>query len=145
MYAVHPLGNEYAIANGSQAFIRINFALLFPSSVLLMNDITHDPPIPLSIRVGDLSLDGFPDMMLIAASAPHGGVLGGGVTVNHTPYLLNSVPCARGIAGCDANGRGRRGFEVAVTGTDALRQITDARGIAVLDLDEDVSFYNCNA
>ncbi|KAF8520193.1 hypothetical protein BU17DRAFT_46898 [Hysterangium stoloniferum] len=121
----------------NDAFTRINFTSLFPSSSLLMSDMTHNPPIPLSIRVGDLSLDGFPDMIIIAASAPRGGILGVGATINYTPYLLNSVPCAPNVAGCDTTGQGRRGFEVAMTGVDALQQITDARGIAVLDIDED--------
>lgn len=103
-----------------------------------MNDVTHDPPLPLPIRVGDLSLDGFPDLIIIVASAPEGGILGVGASIDRTPYILSSVPCARGIAGCNESGQGRRGFAVASTGSEALRQIVDARGVTVLDLDEDV-------
>ena len=122
-----------------QAFVRIDVKALFPSSpYLLMNDVTHDPPLPLPIRVGDLSLDGFPDLIIIVASAPKGGILGVGASIDRTPYLLSSVPCARGIAGCNESGQGRRGFAVASTGSEALRQIVDARGVTVLDLDEDV-------
>jgi integrin alpha FG-GAP repeat containing protein 1 len=122
-----------------QAFVRINLTSLFPSSpYLLMNDMTHDPSIPLPIRVGDFSLDGFPDLIPIVASAPKGGVLGIGTNIERTPYLLTSVPCARGVAGCGASGQGRRGFRIATAGSEALQQIVDARGVTVLDLDEDV-------
>ena len=119
--------------------MRISLTSLFPSSpYLLMNDTTHDPPIPLPIRVGDFSLDGFPDIIPIIASAPTGGVLGVGASINRTPYLLTSVPCARGVVGCGANGQGRRGFTTIDAGSEALQQIVDARGVTVLDLDEDV-------
>jgi hypothetical protein len=103
-----------------------------------MNDVTHDPPLPLPIRSGDLSLDGFPDLIPIIASAPKGGVLGIGASIDQTPYLLTSVPCARGVAGCNGSGQGRRGFRIASEGSEALQQIVDARGVTVLDLDEDV-------
>lgn len=104
-----------------------------------MNDMTHDPPIPLPIRVGDFSLDGFPDIIPVVASAPNGGMFGVGTSIDRTPYLLDSVPCARGVVGCDANGGGRRGFRIAHAASKALQKIVDARGVAVLDLDEDVS------
>jgi integrin alpha FG-GAP repeat containing protein 1 len=105
---------------------------------LLINDTTHEPPIPLPIRVGDLSLDGFPDLLPIVASAPHGGVLGAGATSDRTPRLLTSIPCARGVPGCSAQGQGRRGFQAVSQGYEALQQVTDARAVTVLDLDEDV-------
>ncbi|KAF8487633.1 hypothetical protein JB92DRAFT_2759088 [Gautieria morchelliformis] len=122
----------------NDAFVRINLTSLFPSSpYLLMNDMTHDPPIPLPIRVGDFSLDGFPDLIPIVASAPKGGVFGVGGSIERTPYLMTSVPCARGVAGCGASGQGRRGFRITSAGSEALQQIVDARGVTVLDLDED--------
>jgi len=62
---------------------------------------------------------------------------GTGPNSNRTPHLLTSISCARGVLGCGANGQGRRGFKPLSQGTDALQQIVDARGVAVLDLDED--------
>lgn len=124
-----------------QAFVNINVSSVFSSSSLLMMDVTHDPPIPVPIRVGDLSLDGFPDMIAITAAVSGGGVLGKGTSIKQTPAVLSSVPCSRGTAGCYANGRGRRGFVPLTSGVDALRAIVDARGVTVLDLDEDVSCY----
>ena len=109
-----------------------------------MNDATHEPAIPLPIRVGDLSLDGFPDLIPIVASAPHGGVLGIGATSNRTPRLLTSIPCASGVPGCGTKGQGRRGFRVVSQGSDALREVVDARGVTVLDLDEDVRLEKKN-
>ncbi|KAF8590510.1 hypothetical protein K439DRAFT_1381934 [Ramaria rubella] len=122
----------------NDAFVRIDLTSIFPSSpYLLMTDTTHIPPLPLSIRVGDLSLDGFPDLIPIVASAPHGGILGVGASVDRTPRLLTSVPCARGLPGCGPNGQGRRGFKLTNSGAEALQHIVDARGVTVLDLDED--------
>lgn len=93
-----------------------------------MSDITYTPPLPVAVRVGDLTLDGYPDIIII-------GVSGSG---DRTPYILYSVSCSSNIAGCDSNGRGRRGFQTATAGTEAMKHILDARGITVMDLDEDV-------
>ena len=106
-----------------------------------MYDTSHDPPLPLPIRIGDLSLNGFPDLIPVIASAPKGGVLGLGSTIDRTPYILTSIPCARGVAGCNEGGQGRRGFAVARAGSEALQQIVDTRGVTVLDLDEDVCVH----
>ena len=101
-------------------------------------DTSHDPPIPLPIRVGDLSLDGFPDLVPILTSPTSGGVFGIGASFSRTPVVLSSVPCGRSVVGCTSNGRGRRGFQRLTSGVEALQSITDARGIALVDLDEDV-------
>lgn len=82
------------------------------------------------IRLGDTDLDGFPDLLFVAATSE-----------GHTPKLLVSEPCTRGLAGCDANGRGRRGFRLVRKGTESLEAIKDARGVTLLDLDEDVRIY----
>lgn len=75
----------------------------------------------------DTNLDGYPDLLFVAATSD-----------GHTPKLLVSEPCAKGLPGCDESGRGRRGFRLAQKGTESLEAIKDARGVALLDLDEDV-------
>lgn len=95
-----------------------------------MSDITHNPPLPVAFRVGDLNLDGYPDIIAIGVSE----------SGNRTPYILNSVQCSHNIAGCGPGTKGRRGFQIATKGTEIMKHVIDARGVAVMDLDEDVSF-----
>jgi integrin alpha FG-GAP repeat containing protein 1 len=132
---------HYALLKNNviKAFVAINVSKISSSSSLLMSDVTHDPPIPVPIRVGDLSLDGFPDLILIVATPVGGGLLGIGGDFHKTPVVLSSVSCSQGILGCSASGQGRRGFVHLDSGVEALQAIEDARGVAVLDLDEDVS------
>jgi integrin alpha FG-GAP repeat containing protein 1 len=52
-----------------------------------------------------------------------------------------SVPCSRGVAGCNADGSGRRGWKVVTHGAQSLEGVTDARGVAFLDMDEDVCCF----
>lgn len=92
-----------------------------------MLDTTFSPAIPLPVRIGDTNLDGFPDLLVIAATADR-----------HTPKLLISEPCTKGLPGCDASGRGRRGFRLLETGAESLEAVYDARGVAFMDMDEDV-------
>ena len=40
--------------------------------------------------------DGFPDMLLIAAES-----------MTLTPFLIQSVPCDKGVAGCEKDGSGK--------------------------------------
>lgn len=93
-----------------------------------MTDTTYDPPIPVSLRLGDANLDGFPDFLTIIASGN-----------DRTPHFVYSVRCAPGVTGCKSDGSGRRGWMVADAGTKALQRVKDARGISFLDMDEDVS------
>lgn len=111
-------------------------------SGLLMYDTSFSPPIPLPLRLGDADLDGFPDILLIATGEPHGGILGIGQKEDHTPKLLLSVPCAPGLPGCAAKGKGgnKRSFHVS-SGSEVLDSITDASGVSFFDLDEDVREY----
>ncbi|KAG6899532.1 hypothetical protein C0993_009348 [Termitomyces sp. T159_Od127] len=89
-------------------FVRFPLSALFPDSPsLLALDTTYTPPIPLSLKLGDANLDGFPDILLITAS------------------------------GKDPSGQGRRGWELAKSGADPLSTIKDARSVAFLDVDED--------
>lgn len=100
---------------------------------LLINDNTYNPPLPLGIKIGDSDLDGFPDMLPIIA---HNGNVAG---ISTTPYVLHSVPCddaARKKFGkCP---QGRRFFQPVTKNVEPLEEITDARGVAFLDMDEDV-------
>lgn len=100
---------------------------------LLMLDTTYSPPIPIGIKTGDADLDGFPDLLPIIA---HNGALYGIAT---TPWVLQSIPCTdrikKNLGKCPS---GRRFFEPVTSHVDPLRAITDARGVAFLDMDEDV-------
>ncbi|TCD70604.1 hypothetical protein EIP91_002634 [Steccherinum ochraceum] len=113
-------------------FVRIPISDIFPHSEgdaplhLLVHDKTYDPIIPLPVRLGDANQDGFPDLLAIVSS---GHV--------RTPQLAYSVPCGKGIAGCDSNGRGRRGFQALSKGGEALASITDAKSVAFIDMDDD--------
>ena len=96
-----------------------------------MLDTTFSPPLPLPVRLGDTNLDGFPDLSAIAATADR-----------HTPKLLISEPCTKGLAGCDISGQGRRGFRLLQKGAESLEAMYDARGVTFIDMDEDVRrFY----
>ncbi|TFK34872.1 hypothetical protein BDQ12DRAFT_688981 [Crucibulum laeve] len=109
------------------AFVRFPISSLFPSPAsLLVLDPTFSPSLPVSIKLGDANLDGFPDFLAIVGS---GNV--------RTPHLVYSVPCGHGVAGCATDGSGKRGWEVASKGTDRLREIKDARSVSFLDMDED--------
>ncbi|KAF8920648.1 hypothetical protein CPB85DRAFT_1272345 [Mucidula mucida] len=48
-----------------------------------------------------------------------------------------SVPCGKGVAGCSAQGFGKRGWELEMGGADVMDVISDARGVAFVDMDED--------
>lgn len=104
---------------------------------LLVSDVTHKPPLPVPLKFGDANQDGFPDILAILVS-------GTGSSIQKTPYLAYSVQCHKGVAGCDGNGNGRRGWSVLKKGGEALRGIKDARGIAFVDMDEDVSELSPN-
>ncbi|EKM56033.1 uncharacterized protein PHACADRAFT_257056 [Phanerochaete carnosa HHB-10118-sp] len=113
-------------------FVRTPVASIFPgqSPSLLVLDTSVNPAVPLPIKLGDANHDGFPDMLAVVASGP-------GYNSDRTPMLAFSVPCAKGVPGCAANGKGRRGWSVLKKGAEVLSGIKDAKGIAFLDLDED--------
>ncbi|KZT24072.1 hypothetical protein NEOLEDRAFT_1135604 [Neolentinus lepideus HHB14362 ss-1] len=112
----------------NDAFVRFPLTDLFPSSSLLVLDTTNSPALPLPIRLGDTDQDGYPDLLPIVAGPP---------APDRTPHLVLSVPCAKGVAGCGKDGKGRRGWQVVKKGAETLESVKDARGVAVLDLDED--------
>lgn len=65
--------------------------------------------------------------------------VGGRSRQEKTPKILHNVACGKGVIGCGADGKGRRGWNLLKTGAKTLDSVKDARGIAFLDLDEDVS------
>ncbi|KAG8217292.1 hypothetical protein J3R82DRAFT_5387 [Butyriboletus roseoflavus] len=119
---------DFSTNGNNDAFIQIPFSSFAntPSNSLLVLDTSFSPPLPLPVRLGDTNLDGFPDLLVIAATAE-----------GHTPKLLISEPCTKGLAGCDANGQGRRGFRPLLTGAKNLEAVHDARGVTFIDMDED--------
>ena len=84
---------------------------------------------PVSIKLGDANLDGFPDLLIITGSGN-----------DRIPSLVYSVPCAVGVVGCGKDGSVKRGWKVATQGVEPLQAVTDARSLSFLDMDEDVSF-----
>lgn len=124
---VQPPPNSYPVL---QLFSRFPLSSLYPSSSLLVLDTTFSPPIPLSLKLGDANLDGFPDIIAITGSGN-----------DRVPGLVFSVPCAKDVAGCSASGTGRRGWSVAKDGAEPLNRIKDARVVSFIDLDEDVCVW----
>ena len=98
---------------------------------LLVLDTSVSPALPLPIKLGDANHDGFPDMLTIVTT-------GAGSNRPRAPYLVLSVPCAKGVAGCSSDGSGRRGWQVVKKDVDPLLSVQDARSVAFLDMDEDV-------
>ncbi|KAJ7494497.1 hypothetical protein B0H11DRAFT_2004943 [Mycena galericulata] len=109
----------------NDAFARIPINSLFPGSSLVVLDTTQVPPLPISLKLGDANLDGFPDLLVIIAAGQ-----------DHIPKMLFSVPCGSGVVGC-VNGSGKRGWGVPTKGTEILDTVKDARSMSFLDMDED--------
>ncbi|KAG9318236.1 hypothetical protein JVU11DRAFT_317 [Chiua virens] len=121
-------GFDLSTNGNNDAYVQIPFSSLAnsPSSSLVVLDTSYSPSLPLPVRLGDTNLDGFPDLLVIAANGDR-----------RTPKLLISEPCTKGLAGCDTNGRGRRGFRLLQNGAESLEAVHDARGVALIDMDED--------
>ncbi|KIK59028.1 hypothetical protein GYMLUDRAFT_74611 [Collybiopsis luxurians FD-317 M1] len=127
---------DLSSTSNNDAFVSFPISDLFPSGPapsLLVKDMTASPPIPLSLKLGDANLDGFPDILMIISGS------GSGSKVGRIPKMVYSVPCSKsaGVAGCDKNGKGKRGWQVATKGVGDLDLITDARGVSFVDMDED--------
>ncbi|KAI8999088.1 hypothetical protein BD414DRAFT_476952 [Trametes punicea] len=121
----------------NDAFVRIPLSYIFPptsqsptSPSLLVMDTTQNPPVPLPIKLGDVNQDGFPDLLAVV-------VTGTGSHRSRTPQLALSVPCTKGVAGCNGDGTGRRGWRVVKKDVNPLTNVRDARSVAFLDMDED--------
>ncbi|KAF8968304.1 hypothetical protein BDZ97DRAFT_1655046 [Flammula alnicola] len=110
----------------NHAFVRFPISSLFPSTAsLVVQDTTFYPPVPMPLKLGDVNLDGFPDLLAITVSGK-----------DRTPNLVYSVPCSPGTAGCE-NTPGRRGWKLATKGVETLHTVKDARSLTFLDMDED--------
>lgn len=124
---------DFTQSSDNDAYVQIPVASLFPGSSnspsLLVLDTTHTPALPLPIKLGDANLDGYTDLLFVVDSLD--------VQHERTPKLVMSVPCAKGVVGCSPSGAGRRGFALVTKGADFLNSVTDARGVAFLDIDED--------
>ncbi|KAL1947265.1 hypothetical protein VTO73DRAFT_14226 [Trametes versicolor] len=121
----------------NDAFVRIPLADVFPpdsqssgTPSLVVMDTSQSPSVPVPIKLGDVNQDGFPDIMAIVAT-------GSGSRMTRTPHLVLSVPCAKGVPGCNGDGNGRRGWEVVRKDVGPLVGVQDARSLAFLDMDED--------
>ncbi|KAL1702182.1 hypothetical protein EV121DRAFT_262329 [Schizophyllum commune] len=117
---------KFDLTAESKTFVRFPFTDLFSTRALVVKDATYDPAVPLSLKMGDFNLDGFPDMLLIAAES-----------MTLTPFLIQSVPCDKGVAGCEKDGSGRRGWQVVKKDVDDLKAVKDARSVSFVDMDED--------
>ena len=131
---------HYTILTHLQAFVRMSINDLVPTSdgttpQLLVLDTTYDPPLPVPLKVGDLNLDGFADIIPIIATPS-----GDRSRPAKTPKILGSVACSKGVAGCGPDGKGRRGWSVLGRDNNVLDEFQDARGVVLVDIDEDVSF-----
>ena len=136
----------HAVLTPSQAFVRVSIKDLVPTPdgttpQLLVLDTTYDPPLPVPLKIGDLNLDGFVDIVpIIATPSPNDRS-----KLAKTPKILGSVACKKGVAGCGPDGQGRRGWSVVGRDNNVLEELTDVRGVVLVDTDEDVSldtFYH---
>ncbi|TFK46364.1 hypothetical protein OE88DRAFT_1667684 [Heliocybe sulcata] len=119
---------DFGDRTDNDAFVRFPLTDIFPSSSLLVLDTTSSPALPVPLRLADTDQDGYPDLLAIVA---------GPQPPDRTPHLVLSVPCTMGVAGCGTKGKGRRGWKLVRKGAETLESVRDARGVAVLDLDED--------
>lgn len=116
----------------------------------LLLHLPGDPSIPLPLRPGDYNVDGFPDLLLTisnSTAAPGGGLLSGSSSrkAGHQARVLENVPCAKGLPGCEGK-KDRRTFAVGQgAGWEALDEIWDASGASWLDVDDDVSPLSISA
>lgn len=95
-----------------------------------MLDTSTSPSLPTAPRLGDANLDGFPDLLLIT-----------GTNSDRTrkAHLILSEPYGgSGVLGCNVDGA-RRGWKEVKKDVGDFDTVVDARGVAFLDMDEDVS------
>lgn len=83
-------------------------------------------------------MDGFVDIVPIVATPSSGDRS----KLARTPKILGSVACNRGVAGCGPDGKGRRGWSVLGRDNNVMDEFQDARGIVLVDIDEDVGFLS---
>jgi integrin alpha FG-GAP repeat containing protein 1 len=104
----------------------------------LLLHVPGEPKIPLPLRPGDFNIDGFPDLLLTIynSTAAPGGITGR--KAGHQVRVLENVPCANSVSGCEGRKNGR-GFKVGSgAGWEVLNDIWDVSGASWLDVDDDV-------
>ncbi|KEP52797.1 T-cell immunomodulatory protein [Rhizoctonia solani 123E] len=138
--------------NAGDAYLIIPLSSVLPNyNSLLLTDTSHNPPLPVPLHIGDANLDGFPDVLAVVV---------GEAGVERVPVLLFSVPGKEGPSvsakaldtrshmqqrfGVGGNATAassarhhKRFFKTVKHGAEPLAEITDARGVAFVDLDED--------
>ncbi|KAG8784926.1 hypothetical protein FRC12_018139 [Ceratobasidium sp. 428] len=148
VFDLDPNGDAYSV---------LRLADILPQQTsLLLADISHTPPLPLPLRLGDANSDGYPDILAVVVER---------AGVDRIPVLLYNLPGKHGPGASSsltsslgedmqgllmarnvtseigtraaAKGVGRRTFKPVKSGAEVLSEITDARGVAFLDLDED--------
>jgi len=94
---------------------------------LLVLETTFSPAIPIVPQLGDVNLDGFPDLLIISGTSQDR---------TRKVSLLLSEPCGKGLAGCDTPGA-VIGWREMKKGADILDTVGDARSVSFFDMDED--------
>jgi integrin alpha FG-GAP repeat containing protein 1 len=92
-------------------------SILSSTSSLLVYDTSFTPPLPIPLKLGNVDLDGFSDMLAISVQGH-----------DHTPRLLYSVPCAAGLGGCSKTGAGRRSWKMVTKGVEIISRM---RGLSL--------------
>ncbi|ELU43764.1 T-cell immunomodulatory protein [Rhizoctonia solani AG-1 IA] len=151
-YSISEGGSGTELYSKAYSVIPLN-SILPNHDSLLLTDTSHNPPLPIPLRIGDANLDGYPDILAVAVDE---------AGVDRVPVLLFSVPGKDGplISANALDSRGlefsphvqqlfgvgrnvsimssgthhRRFFKSAKHGAEALAEITDARGVGTLDI-----------
>ncbi|GJN88667.1 hypothetical protein Rhopal_001633-T1 [Rhodotorula paludigena] len=108
----------------------IPFSSLLPSHTLSLSSSSFRGAYPTPPQIGDFNIDGFPDLLVVAAS--RGGR-------DRQAFVLESRPCEKGSCTADEIREGRRAFRVLGEGTDALSAIKDVESAHWFDMDDDGS------
>lgn len=96
------------------------------SPALSLFDTTFKPSLPLPLRLGDINMDGFPDVLLVVSTSS-----------GTQAKILESVACGPQHKECQSG----RTFRVPPRGTAALDAITDVKLASFIDVDDDVSLH----
>ena len=96
---------------------------LHPASSQLLQ---FDGSVPIPLQVGDLNLDGYPDVLAIVKSEKGSSVV-----------LLENIPCEKEVCTAEAVAAGRRTLRLHKDSAE-LSKVPNVRRATFLDLDEKV-------